>query len=117
MRHRHYRQKLISATYTYRGGNLVCKWRDCVSGFENWGSSWVMKLQQMETLNTGSKASSPEILFNIYKSFFFLKSHHFGKCSHIILLYILGYNMSWNPATSPTPRIDAYAYTHQAQDD
>src|SRR6218665_1953497 len=103
MRHRHYRQKLISATYTYRGVNLVCKWRDCVSGLKIGGSSWVMKLQQMETLSTGSKASSPEILFNIYKSFFFLKSHHFGKCSRIILLYILGYNMSWNPRPPHPP--------------
>jgi len=57
----------------------------------------------------------PEFLFNFTKIILFLKSHHFGKCSHLIFLYIIGYNNSWRSHAKiwgswPQPsRIGAYA--------
>src|SRR6218665_3933418 len=38
---------------------------------------------------TGLKVSSPEFSFNNTQILRFLKRHHFGKCSHFILLYIV----------------------------
>ena len=49
------------------------------------GESWVVNVQQMEARSMGLRVSIPEFLFNIHKSLF-LKSHHFGKCSYLILL-------------------------------
>ena len=66
----------------------------CGSGFENRGS-WVLKVQQTEAWGKGSS----KLLYNINK--LFLKSHHFGKCSHLILPYIIGYNNIWDPTTQP----------------
>jgi len=55
--------------------------------------------------------------------FLFLKSHHFGKCSHLIFLYIIGYNnILWIPhdphpkiwgSRPPTSKIDAYAFNNK----
>ena len=38
------------------------------------------------------RISYPEFLSNYMQIFLFLKSHHFGKCSHLIFLYIIGYD-------------------------
>jgi len=51
---------------------------------------------------TGLRVSSTEFLFNYTQIFLFLKVTTFGKCSHIILLYIGGYdNISWRPHNTP----------------
>jgi len=82
--------------------------------------SWVLMVPQMEACSTGFRASSPEFLFNYTQIILFMKSHRFGKCSHLIFLYIVGYtNISWrlhdpHPKLwglrpNPLPRIDAYA--------
>jgi len=39
-----------------------------------------------------------QFLFNYTQIILFPKSHRFGKCSHIIFLYIIGYNnILWRP--------------------
>ena len=51
---------------------------------------------QMNVRSTGLKVLFPEFLFNYTQICLFLKNHHFGKCSHLIFLYIIGYNdISW----------------------
>ena len=40
----------------------------------------------------GLRVSSLELLFIYTQICLFLKCHHFGKCSHLVLLYIIGYN-------------------------
>src|SRR6218665_1318608 len=78
----------------------------------------------MEARITRSRVSSPEFLFNYTQIIVFLKSSRFKNCSHLIYLYIRGYNISWRPKTAygpsfqnlgvatPNPRIDAYANSH-----
>src|SRR6218665_375969 len=55
----------------------------------------------MEARSTGLRVSSGpslEFLFNYTQISLFLKSHHLGKGSHLIFLYIIGYNnISWRP--------------------
>jgi len=79
--------------------------------------SWVLNVQQMDARSTLLKVSSPEFLFNYTQIFLFLKMQHFGKYSHLICLYIIGYNrlIFYGDPTTPvpksggrTPRIDAY---------
>src|SRR6218665_2493285 len=46
-----------------------------------------------------------EFLFNYTQIITFLRSHHFGKCSNLIFLYIIRYNnISWRPH-DPHPKI------------
>jgi len=61
------------------------------SMFENWGSQ-TLKVQETEACRTGLRVSSPEFFFNYTQIILFLKSYHFGKCSHLIFLYTRGYN-------------------------
>ena len=63
--------------------------------------SWVLKIQQTEASSTGLRISSQELLFNYMQIFLFLKNHHFGKCSHLQFLYIIGYIYI---SGRPTPR-------------
>ena len=63
------------------------------------------------------------ILFRYTQIILFLKSHQFGKCSHHIFLYVIGYNISWRPYDPHDPpipksggcdsssRIDDYAFS------
>ena len=72
----------------------------------------------MEARSTVLRVSLAKLLFKYTQIILFLKSHLFGKCSHLIFLYILGYNnISWRPddphpniwGRDPiTPMIDAY---------
>jgi len=74
-----------------------------------------------------------QISFLLYTQIcLFLQSHHFGKFSGIVFLYIMQYNtISWTPrdplrpittpppqnlggCDTPTPRIDAYAQSSEA---
>ena len=72
------------------------------------GELRVLKVRQTEAHSTGLRVSSRN-LFNYTQIFPSLKSHHFGKCSHLILLYIIGYNISWRshdpPSTPHDPQI------------
>ena len=44
------------------------------------------------------RVSIPQFLLNYTHITLFRKSHRFGKCSHLIFLYIIGYNnISWRP--------------------
>jgi len=43
------------------------------------------------------EVSSPKFLFNYTQIILFLKSHYCGKCSHLMFLYIMGYNISRRP--------------------
>src|SRR6218665_3576296 len=57
--------------------------------------------------STGLRVSSPEFVCTCSKHKIcpFLQSHQFGKCFHLILLYIIGYNnISWRP-NDPHPKI------------
>jgi len=56
------------------------------------GGSWVLNVQQTGALSTGLRVSSPKFFINIHKSFYFRKVTTVGKCSHLIFLYIMGYN-------------------------
>jgi len=47
-------------------GDLGC-------GFENWGGSWVLKIQQTESRSRGVGLWSPEFLFKIHNSLYFWK--------------------------------------------
>ena len=53
--------------------------------------------------------SFPEFLFNYAQIIQLVKSHQFGKCSHLIFVYIIGYNnISWrphDPSMIPHPKI------------
>src|SRR6218665_968234 len=77
----------------------------------------------MEAHSTRLMVSSPKFLFNYTQIILFLKSHHFGKFSQLIFVYIIGYiKISWRPHNPPRhlhpkicgsrypqfPRIDAY---------
>jgi len=81
------------------------------------------KVQQLEARSIWFRVLSTEFLFNNTQIILFLKSYHFGKCSPLIFLNIIGYNnISWRPHNHPTspipksgghdpssPRIDIYA--------
>src|SRR6218665_4202136 len=86
--------------------------------FENWGS-WDLKVQQKDS--TGFRVPSWKVLFNIQKYVYFCKVNTLdSEYSHLIFIYIIGYNnISWRPDNPPTPkygrvatpittRIDAY---------
>ena len=59
----------------------------------------------------------PEILFKYTQIFIFLKSHHFGKCSHLIVLYIIGYDdISWRPHDLPITKPGKSSHPQPSQD-
>ena len=49
------------------------------------------KVQQTKACSTGLRVSLVKF-FNYTQIVLFLKSHPFGNCSHLIFLYIIGYN-------------------------
>jgi len=59
------------------------------------GGAWVLRTRQTVVHSTGLRVSSPECLFNYTQIFLFLKVTTFGKCSHLIFLYIIGYDNIW----------------------
>ena len=72
----------------------------CGSGFENWGrvvgpisSTDRGTYHRIEGMIPGILCNFPQILF--------LKSRHFGKCSHLIFLYIIEYIISWRLHSPP----------------
>lgn len=90
-------------------------------GFKIGGVVSPIEVQKTEARSTRSR----KCLFNYTQLFLFLKSQNFGKYSHIIFLYIIGYDsISWRPHNLPRPihpkiwegnepqssRIDAYAF-------
>jgi len=53
------------------------------------------------------RVSSEEFASNYIKIFLFLKSHHFGKYSHLIFLYIIGYDIiSWRLYDPHIPNLE-----------
>ena len=83
------------------------------------GVSWVLKIQQTEA-NRFQSIILGNLYLIIYKSYYFWKVTTFGRCSHIITLYIIGYdNISWKPCQphdtlpksrgrDPNPRVEVY---------
>jgi len=62
------------------------------------------RLYPEEVLSTEFRVSSPEIFILYAQICLFLQSHHFGKCSHLISLYIIRYNnISRRPHTAHSP--------------
>ena len=51
--------------------------------------SWDLKVHRAEPRSTRLRVSFQEFLFNLIQIFLFLKSHHLGKCSHIIFLDVV----------------------------
>src|SRR6218665_1925337 len=74
--------------------------------FETWGS-WVLKAQQKEVRSTRFRVSSRELFIQYTQICLFLQSRHFGKCSHLIVLYIIGYNnISWRCHDPPSQNLE-----------
>src|SRR6218665_2194858 len=62
---------------------------------------------RQEARSTGFRASFLELLLNYTKIILFLRSHHFRKCSYLIFLYIIGYNIfHLDPSTHPFRNLD-----------
>ena len=88
-------------------------------GFENWGS-WVLKIQQ--TKQVGQEWwYHPQNFYLTYANLSISENSPLWKCSHLIFLYIIGYNNisrrphdPYDPSTpnsgvaTPSPRIDVY---------
>ena len=80
--------------------------------FENWGSNW--RSRGSKKFNRwrhiahawGYHPRTFYLVVAYTQVILFMKSHHFEKCSHLIFLYIIGYNISWRPhdPTIPTPK-------------
>src|SRR6218665_2908541 len=67
------------------------------------GGSRVLKLNKRKDVAQDLGYRPRKCLLNIHKSVYFC-SHHFGKCSHLVFLYIIGYNnISWR-SHDPTPK-------------
>ena len=93
---------LILHSLWLRGVNLVWNRGGHGFGFEN----WEVVGPQMEARSTGLRVSSAEFVFNYTQIIRFLKSHHFARCSHLIFLYIIGYNnISWIPHDPLIPKL------------
>ena len=82
------------------GVSWVLVWKMGVSSVLVWklGVSWVLRIQQTEAHSTRLRVWSSAFLLNYIQIFLFPESHHFGKCSYLIFLYIIEYgNISWRP--------------------
>lgn len=68
------------------------------------GVSWILNSQQMEAHITWLRVLSLLFYLIIYKSFFY-EVTNFGKCSHLLFLFIIGYNISWTQHDHPHTKI------------
>jgi len=70
----------------------------------NCETSWILKVQHTEKVNTGLMVGyhPRNLLLNYAPIFLLVRSDDFGKCSHLILLYVIeDNNISWRPHNPP----------------
>ena len=75
-------------------------------------ASWILKIQHTAAHIKGLRvSSSSEIVIQLYTNNLFPKSRHFGRCSHLIIMYIILNPMTSIPISGSrdTPRTDAYS--------